>query len=111
MSTHTFIEVFRDTLSSSNLYTHVEGPTCTLPETQTTNVVVVESVAIPDCDFHTSVSEVFWTEAVIHHCVVKHRVGRPLHHPRPLLAFLAHVKEDGAVAEEAHDDICQFGQI
>lgn len=74
--------------------------TCPQTEPQTANVVVVQSVMIPHCDFHTGLSQVLWPKAVIHHGVIEHRVCCPLHHPRLLSAFPAGVRQYGAAAEE-----------
>lgn len=54
---------------------------------------------IPYCNFHTSLPEVLWSEAVVHHGVVEHRVGCPLHHPCLLSALSANVRKYGAGAE------------
>lgn len=60
---------------------------------------------VPHRDFRAGLSEVFRPEAVVHHGVVEHGVGCPLHHPRLLPAFPAGVGKDGAVVEDNSDQM------
>lgn len=54
---------------------------------------------IPHCDLYTGLSQVLWSEPVVHHGVIKHRVGRPLHHSGFLSVFPACVRKHSAAAE------------
>lgn len=63
---------------------------------------MAESVVVPHRDLHAGLSEVLGPEAVVHHGVVKHGVGRPLHHPRLLSALPAGVRKDGAAVDDRY---------
>lgn len=70
--------------------------TCAESEPQASDVVAPQPVVIPHRDLHAGFPEVVCAEAVVHHGVVEHRVGRPLHHPRLLAAFTACVRKNSA---------------
>lgn len=66
--------------------------------------MVLQSVVIPHCDLHTGLPEVLLSEAIVHHGVVEHGVGRPLHHPGLLSAFPARVRKYSAAVGGINKD-------
>ena len=54
---------------------------------------------IPHCDLHAGLSEVLRPEAIVHHGVVEHGVGRSLHYSGLLSAFPARVRKYGTAVE------------
>lgn len=79
--------------------------TCAQSQPQTADEVVVEPVVVPHRDLHAGLSEVLRAETVIHHGVVEHGAGCPLHHPGLLSGFPAAVWKDGAAVEESHSQM------
>ena len=60
--------------------------------------MVVEPIVVPHRDLGAGLSQVLGPEAIVHHGVVEHGVGRPLHHAGLLPALLAGVREHSAAA-------------
>ena len=77
---------------------HCRRLTCSETQPEAADVVVVEPVVVPHRDLGAGLPQVLRAEAVVHHGVVEHGVGRALHHAGLLPALLAGVRKYSAAA-------------